>query len=73
MFGTRYCVTCNDCSIEYTFKNGKAARAFYDACNCKCPRCGNRLWLWVPLMREMLTPPPELKLYNREVHVINMW
>ena len=72
MFGNRYLITCNDCKTEYTFKSGKRALKFYNACLYNCPRCGTHLHLWVPLQREMLTPPSELKWYAVNITVVDM-
>lgn len=73
MFGVRYTASCEGCKTEYKFKSGSSTRAFYKACKSKCPRCGENLELWLPLMRTYMTPPPELKLYSQEVNTIKMW
>jgi hypothetical protein len=72
MFGTRYLMCCWDCNTQYSFKSGKRAKMFYDACKGNCPRCNHALHMWVPIMRYMLTPPPELKEYSVDIKTINM-
>ena len=73
MFRLRYVISCNECSTEYEFKSGKAARAYFNACNSKCLRCGERLDLWTPLFPTTITPPPEMKMTKRDIKTIRMW
>lgn len=66
-------MTCDKCEKEFVFKSGRAAIAFYGACEHKCPTCKEHMGLWVPMLRNRLTPPPELKRYTVAVERIKMW
>jgi NAD-dependent SIR2 family protein deacetylase len=72
MFGRRYSLSCNNCSTQYVFKSPKKRKKFNDEHFGLCPKCEEYLDIF-PLSGSIITPPPELKIYKREIHKVNMF
>lgn len=70
MLGRKYILSCHGCSTEFYFKSAKSMRAFANQSN-RCPCCGGSL-SQVPILRMMMTPPPELKSYPVYVRTVEM-